>query len=169
MVDQLDKKFARKEIPVEPERPGQAPEQQQEQAPTPEQQESAPSEAASSEKRNLGAEKSGENSPQGGIYGVSDEMQARRKRVEKILEEGLEDVYLNMPPDRQKEFKALGEETVEKISQTLESGKVKAKKIVELIKNWLKIIPGVNKFFLEQEAKIKTDRILKANSEDQKQ
>jgi len=27
--------------------------------------------------------------------------------------------------------------------------------------NWLKLIPGVNKFFLEQEAKIKTDEVLK--------
>jgi len=26
--------------------------------------------------------------------------------------------------------------------------------------DWLKILPGVNKFFLEQEAKIKTDKIL---------
>jgi hypothetical protein len=25
---------------------------------------------------------------------------------------------------------------------------------------WLKLLPGVNRFFLEQEAKIKTDRII---------
>jgi hypothetical protein len=38
--------------------------------------------------------------------------------------------------------------------------KIHAKKVVELIRDWLLTIPGVNKFFLEQEAKIKTDRVL---------
>jgi hypothetical protein len=31
---------------------------------------------------------------------------------------------------------------------------------VEIIRNWLKLIPRVNKYFLEQESKIKTDRII---------
>jgi hypothetical protein len=30
---------------------------------------------------------------------------------------------------------------------------------LKLIREWLLIIPGVNKYFLEQEAKIKTDKI----------
>ena len=33
-------------------------------------------------------------------------------------------------------------------------------KIIDVIKKWLSIIPGINKFFLEQEAKIKTDKIM---------
>jgi len=33
--------------------------------------------------------------------------------------------------------------------------------IMELVYEWLRMIPKVNKFFLEQEAKIKTDKLLK--------
>ena len=81
-------------------------------------------------------------------------------QVEGILEDGLEDVFRKMPPEKQEEFKKAGEETAARISRLLASAKVKARKILSLIINWLKIIPGVNRFFLEQEAKIKTDRIL---------
>ena len=42
----------------------------------------------------------------------------------------------------------------------MQQTKIQVKKIFILIISWLKIIPGVNKFFLEQEAKIKADRIL---------
>ena len=42
------------------------------------------------------------------------------------------------------------------------AAKVHSKKILKAIVGWLKMIPGVNKFFLEQEAKIKTDKILLA-------
>ena len=37
---------------------------------------------------------------------------------------------------------------------------MKIKKIFELLLQWLKLLPGVNKFFLEQEAKIKVDQIM---------
>ena len=81
-------------------------------------------------------------------------------QVEGILEDGLEGVFRKMTPEKQEEFKKAGEEAVIKISRLLSSAKVRVRKILSLIINWLKIIPGVNKFFLEQEAKIKTDRIL---------
>ena len=42
----------------------------------------------------------------------------------------------------------------------MKSTKVKVKKILKLILEWLRILPGINRFFLEQEAKIKTDRII---------
>jgi hypothetical protein len=45
---------------------------------------------------------------------------------------------------------------------------VSTKKIFVLIRAWLKIIPGVNRFFLEQEAKIKTDKILFVTEEEKK-
>jgi hypothetical protein len=32
---------------------------------------------------------------------------------------------------------------------------------VDVIKRWLSIIPGINKFFLEQDAKIKAEKIIK--------
>ena len=89
--------------------------------------------------------------------------------IENILAEGLEDAYKSMPPDLQIKFKAKGEETAGKIRVLIESAKAKAKTILGLIRDWLKMIPGVNKFFLEQEAKIKTDKILaRAESEKRK-
>ncbi len=80
--------------------------------------------------------------------------------IERIMEEELEDVYQQMTPALQKKFKDKGEETAYKIVQLLNKAKVRAKEILELIKGWLKMIPGINRFFLEQEAKIKTDYIL---------
>jgi len=87
--------------------------------------------------------------------------QARAKAIDDILSAGLHEVFLQMNPAKQKEFKQVGEETVVKIVSLLDKTKVRVDKIISLIRNWLKIIPGVNKFFLEQEAKIKADRIIK--------
>lgn len=87
--------------------------------------------------------------------------QARIKAIDDILSSGLHEVFLQMSPKKQKEFKTVGEETVVKIVALLDQTKVKVDKIINLIRKWLKIIPGVNKFFLEQEAKIKADRIIK--------
>ena len=57
-------------------------------------------------------------------------------------------------------LKIEGEKTASQIEALLEKGKDVAKKILHLIRQWLHKIPGVNKFFLEQESKIKTDRIM---------
>ena len=83
------------------------------------------------------------------------------KDIERILSDDLEEIYFQLPPDKRQEFKQAGEETARKIKTLLERAKVKVKKIAKLIWHWLKIIPGVNKFFLEKESKIKTDEILK--------
>ncbi|PIR12842.1 hypothetical protein COV49_03955 [Candidatus Falkowbacteria bacterium CG11_big_fil_rev_8_21_14_0_20_39_10] len=85
----------------------------------------------------------------------------REKQIEKVLAQDLEEAYLNMPPAKQKEFKVKGEKTAQKINALLDKTKVKAKKIISLIKKWLSLIPGINKFFLEQETKIKVDEIMK--------
>ena len=81
-------------------------------------------------------------------------------KVEKIMEEGLREAYEKMSPVAKQEFKIKGEETAEKIGQLLKKTHIQVKKIFTLIFEWLKIIPGVNYFFLEQEAKIKTDKII---------
>jgi hypothetical protein len=91
----------------------------------------------------------------------TDEEVERGKKIETILSEDLDDVYLSMSPKKQLEFKTEGEEAMVKINKVLSKTKVNVEKIINIIKSWLKIIPGVNKFFLEQEAKIKADRIIK--------
>lgn len=84
-------------------------------------------------------------------------------RIEKILEDGIGDAYNRLSPVAKQEFKLKGEQTARKIRDLLRSSHVKIKKIFRLILEWLKMLPGINKFFLEQEAKIKTDRIITAH------
>jgi len=85
----------------------------------------------------------------------------RALEIDNILSEGLHEIFLQMKPAEQKAFKLLGEETALKISLMFDKGKVKISKVIELIRKWLKLIPGVNKFFLEQETKIKADKIMR--------
>lgn len=82
------------------------------------------------------------------------------KQIEDILSENIAEDYKKMPPALQNKFRREGEMTAAKIKIMLDSGKVRFKKIVDLLLAWLKIIPGVNKYFLHQEAKIKADKII---------
>lgn len=84
----------------------------------------------------------------------------RAAEIDEILAAGLNDIFLKMSAKEQANFKKTGEETVTKINILLSETKIKVNKIIDLIKKWLKLIPGVNKFFLEQEAKIKADKII---------
>ena len=80
--------------------------------------------------------------------------------IENILSDGLDDLYSKLPDNRKAEFKQKGEEAASQISLVLKQAKVKVGKVVDLIKGWLSMIPGVNKFFLDQESKIKADKLL---------
>jgi len=82
------------------------------------------------------------------------------KDIEGILAKGLDNVFLSMDAGTQQEFKKKGEETSQAIVVLLQKAKLKVKKIINLIVSWLKIIPRVNKYYIEQEAKIKTEEIL---------
>lgn len=92
--------------------------------------------------------------------------QIRSEKIDQILSEGLSDVFMDLDPNTQIKFKVEGERTTRKINELLSGAKIKAKKIVDLIMSWLGIIPGLNRFFLEQEAKIKADKILKMKEEE---
>lgn len=82
--------------------------------------------------------------------------------VEKILEEDIASVYKQMPPKAQAKFKIEGERLTKELSEMIRTLKITAERVLSLITAWLKLIPGVNKFFLIQEAKIKTDKVLLA-------
>lgn len=82
------------------------------------------------------------------------------KAIEDILADGLDDFFKALAPAQQLEFKQQGENTALKIQEVLERGRYRIKDIVNLIIQWLKNLPGVNKFFLRQEAKIKADKIV---------
>ena len=84
----------------------------------------------------------------------------RLVEIEKPMSSGLDGLYATLPPVVQARIKAEGEKTASAIEQLIESGKAAAKKVLKLLRGWLEKIPGVNAFFLEQESKIKTDRIM---------
>lgn len=91
---------------------------------------------------------------------TSDDVQINIKSIENILQKGLEETYKAMDPVSREQFKTQGEDTAKAINILLSKTKVKAKEIVDLIIKWLKLIPGINKFFAEQEAKIKADELM---------
>lgn len=80
--------------------------------------------------------------------------------IEQVLSENLQELYKNLPPDLQPGFKAKGEEIARTIRDMIDNAKVKAGRILKLIREWLRIIPGVNRFFLEKEAAIKAQKIV---------
>lgn len=82
------------------------------------------------------------------------------QRVESILSEDLADTYRSLNPEKQKAFKKKGEEVALKVQEMVEKGHLRIRKVLKWIREWLRIIPGVNSFFLEQEAKIKADKLL---------
>ncbi len=90
----------------------------------------------------------------------ADKSEALRK-IEHVLESDLQEVYKKMPPDLQQSFRKRGEDTAVQVEVLLQKVKVQTKKIFQLLFAWLKIIPGVNQYFLEQEAKLKTDELLR--------
>lgn len=83
-----------------------------------------------------------------------------RRKIENVLEEDLKDAYFKMEPELQAKFKHEGEQTAEKIEDLFSRGKATAHKIFKLVLAWLTLIPGMNKLFIKQEAKIKADRIM---------
>lgn len=103
--------------------------------------------------------------PAGAVAAPSEEVHAVKKdevlvEVEKILEDGLGEYFDQLPENAKARFQTKGKEVASQIAIMVRGFHVQVKKVVLLIHNWLLTIPGVNKFFLEQEAKIKTDRIL---------
>lgn len=80
-------------------------------------------------------------------------------QIERVLEDGLADLYLSLQPETRSRFRRAGDETAAAIRAMLEQATVKLAEIAALIRKWLRIIPAINRYYLEQEAKIKTDKI----------
>jgi type IV secretory pathway VirB10-like protein len=84
-----------------------------------------------------------------------------RKEIEDLLSDGLTEIYKTMTPQQQEVFRQKGDEAATSIEQMVGTFRASARKVVDVIRGWLSTIPGVNKFFLEQESKLKTDEIMK--------
>lgn len=96
---------------------------------------------------------------------VSNDVEVVHKKVENVLAEDMDSIYLSLDAGTQKAFKIKGEEVAQKITRLLLNAKARFKEVSKLILEWLRIIPKVNKHYIEQEAKIKTEKILKINNE----
>lgn len=84
-----------------------------------------------------------------------------REEIEKVLAENVMQVYQMLTPKEQEQFRKAGEEAVGKIEILVTQFRATARTVLHIIRQWLLTIPRINVFFLEQESKIKTDRILK--------
>ncbi len=81
------------------------------------------------------------------------------KEIEDLLSENIAELYKKLSPDKKIIFKQKGEQVAQQITHILQSGILQIDKVLKLIRDWLATIPSVNKFFLDQEAKIKADRV----------
>ncbi len=79
--------------------------------------------------------------------------------VETLLSENLGELYTSLPEKDRLAFKTKGEETAIAIATMIETGKFVIEKVMELIRSWLRIVTGINVYFVEQEVKIKADRV----------
>lgn len=80
--------------------------------------------------------------------------------IEKIMSDGLADLYAALTPEAKATVKLEGEKAANRIEKLIESGKAAGKKVLDVLRTWLHKIPGVNAYFLEQESKRKTDKIM---------
>jgi len=154
-LPQFEKPVEEKELPVEGDTESEAPVEQLAEKPKPE---------AAAETAGAAPAPVAVTLPKA-VEAPTPEKDPELVEIETILSEGLENLYKELPDNRKVEFKQKGEETASAIRVLLSSAKVKVTKIVALIVQWLKMIPGVNKFFLEQESKIKADKLLEFKKE----
>lgn len=89
--------------------------------------------------------------------GVPQQMDPILRTVENVLSEDLAETYKQLAPDTQQEFKKKGEQVARTVKQMITTGTFHAKKVLSLVLDWLRLIPHINRFFLEQEAKRKID------------
>lgn len=81
-------------------------------------------------------------------------------KVEKIMEEGLGELYASLPDKAKPIFREKGEQAATEIAGMVRSFKLNVSRVIRLIRDWLLVVPKVNRFYLEQEAKIKTDELI---------
>lgn len=82
------------------------------------------------------------------------------QNIEGVLEEDLLELYKALTPSQRKQFKTEGERAARAIERLFKKAAVTVMEIIRLIRRWLRLLPGVNIFFIEKEAKIKAERIL---------
>lgn len=89
------------------------------------------------------------------------EKTALREDIEAALsDEPLQRIYAGLPPAVQGRFRDEGSALAAWLETVITTGKFILKEAHRRIVAWLRIIPRVNHWYLQQEAKVKTDAIL---------
>ncbi len=83
-----------------------------------------------------------------------------RREIETVLEEDIDFLYKALSQKQRQQFRIEGERTAAKIEILMKQAVIKLVEIIKLIRSWLTLLPGVDRFFIEQEAKIKAERVL---------
>jgi hypothetical protein len=86
---------------------------------------------------------------------------AVQKRVEQVLEEGLGDIYQKLDPATQAKFRHEGEVTAQRVTELLKQAAVKVVEVLRVIRRWLAMLPGVSDLFIESQAKLKAEKLMK--------
>jgi hypothetical protein len=84
-----------------------------------------------------------------------------RQAIERVMEADLNELYLTMSPEERLVFKNKGEATAKEVAEQVQKPKINLSKILQLLFAWLRFIPRVNNYYLQQEAKLKADQIIK--------
>lgn len=82
------------------------------------------------------------------------------REIEKVLEEDMVPLFLELNADQRKQFRAGGTIAANKIEVLLRSTGDVLREVLRAIREWLSLLPGVSRFFIEREAKIKAEKIL---------
>lgn len=90
------------------------------------------------------------------------------QEIENVLEEGLLPTYKQLTPKQRMQFKIAGERTAGAIERVLKQTKVKLIELIRMVRRWLQLLP-VNVFFVEQESKIKAEKLLSLKGKDDTQ
>lgn len=83
-----------------------------------------------------------------------------RRRIEDILAEGLAKTFQALPPATQAQFKVVGEQTAVRITNEVRHRTPRLERLINAVTAWLRLIPNLNPYYLEQEAKMKVEKIL---------
>lgn len=86
-------------------------------------------------------------------------------RVERVLEDGLWEYFLELPPAARAKFRKEGEELAVHLLSWLMSPETQPYDVWKASRRWLGSMPGVHFAFLEQESKIKTGKVIKLIAE----
>ncbi len=81
--------------------------------------------------------------------------------VERIMEDGLREVYLGMGDDQRRKFKMSGEAAAAKIREIADKKKVRPYVVGNFIVRWMRQIVGLNPYYLLQAGYIKAERIIR--------